>query len=133
MQAFIKFNKGMLKSPLYVRLWLALLVAVNLVVPLFYWERLEAQMALAAIVASMILMTALTAVAGFTRLLGLGHLPWVPLLYFLWRRLDQIPADDIFGFWIRALMALNALSLLIDTVDVIRYAAGDRAETVQGL
>ena len=85
------------------------------------------------IVASMILMTALTGLSGFGRLLGLGHILWIPLLYFLWTRLGQIPADDFFGIWIRVLMALNATSLVIDATDVIRYLAGDREETVKGL
>jgi len=30
-------------------------------------------------------------------------------------------------------MVLNALSLVLDTVDAARYVAGDREETVQGL
>jgi hypothetical protein len=30
-------------------------------------------------------------------------------------------------------MVLNALSLVLDTVDAARYVAGEREETVQGL
>ncbi len=30
-------------------------------------------------------------------------------------------------------MALNVTSLIIDTVDVVRFLAGERAETVDGL
>ncbi len=43
MRAFIKFNKGMMKMPLPWQLWLMLLVTVNLVIPLFYIDRLESQ------------------------------------------------------------------------------------------
>jgi hypothetical protein len=78
----------------------------------------------------MALMTGLTGLSGFSRLLGLGHIVWVPLLFFLWTRLGEIPAVDAFGFWVRAVIAINAMSLVIDAVDVIRYAAGERAETV---
>lgn len=130
MGAFIKFNKGIMKMPLLWRLWLALLVIVNLVIPLFYLNRLEAQVVAGTLIASAILMTGLTARGGFTRLLGLGHVLWIPLLFFLWMRLGQHPADDVFGFWIRALMILNAASLIIDVIDVGRYIAGDRSETV---
>lgn len=133
MRAFIKFNKGMMKSPIYVRLWLALLVTANMVVPLFFLGRLEAQVVLGTLLISMMLMTALTALSGFTRLLGLGHIFWFPMLYFLWTRLADIPANDFFGIWLRALMALNAVSLVLDVVDVTRYIAGDREETVKGL
>ena len=132
-RAFIRFNKGILKMPLPWQLWLMLLVGVNLIVPLFFLDRLEAQLVVGAFLASMMLMTALTGLVGFTRLVGLGHVFWIPLVVFLWTRLEQIPAEGVFGLWIRALMALNVLSLVIDTVDVIRYIAGDREETVQGL
>ncbi len=133
MNAFIKFNKGVMRAPIYVRLWLMLLIFSNLVVPLFYLPRVEAQVVLGAFLASVILMTALTGLSGFTRLIGLGHIFWLPLLYFLWTRLDQIPSDGVFGGWIRVLIGLNAISLVIDGVDVLRYIAGDRAETVKGL
>lgn len=133
MHAFIKFNMGLMKMPVQWRLWLLLLVGINLVVPLFFLDRLEAQVVVGALVVSMALMTVLTALTGFTRLLGLGHIVWLPLLYFLWMRLDQIPAEDFFGLWVRALLGINAASLVIDAVDVIRYVAGDREETVKGL
>ena len=133
MRAFVKFTKGMMKMPVHWRLWLMLLVAANLFVPLFFLDHLEARVVLSALGASLVLMTVLTGLGGFTRLLGLGHIPWIPLLYFLWTRLDQIPADDFFGVWIRTLMILNAASLVIDAVDVVRYIAGERGETVEGL
>ncbi len=131
--AFIKFNKGMMRMPIHWQFWLMSLVATNMIIPLFFLDRLESQVVVGTIVASMILMTALTGLSGFGRLLGLGHVLWIPLLYFLWTRLDQIPADDFFGIWIRVLMVLNATSLVIDATDVIRYLAGDREETVKGL
>ncbi len=133
MNAFIKFNKGVMRAPIYVRLWLMLLIFSNLVVPLFYLHRVEAQVVLGALLASVILMTGLTGLSGFTRLIGLGHIFWLPLLYFLWTRLDQIPSDELFGAWLRILIGLNAISLVIDGIDVVRYIAGDRAETVKGL
>ena len=133
MGAFIKFNRGLMKMPIHWQLWLALLVISNGVIPLFFLNRLEAQVVVLALVAGMILMTVLTGLSGFTRLLGFGHVFWIPLLYFLWLRLEQNPADDFFGIWMRVLMILNATSLVIDIVDVGRYIAGDRSETVQGL
>jgi hypothetical protein len=133
MNAFIKFLKGVMKMPVHWRLWLVLAIALNLVVPLFFLGRLEAQVVFGVFLPTAMLMTVLTAYTGFTRLLGLGHILWFPLLYFLLTRLDQIPADDFFGIWVRALMMLNAAALAIDVIDVIRYIAGDREETVKGL
>lgn len=133
MRAFIKFNKGILRMPLHWQLWVMLLVAVNLIVPLFFIDRLEAQVVVGTLFGSMILMTLLTGFSGFTRLLGLGHFLWFPLLYFLSTRLSHYPSDDIYGIWIRVLMTLNAVALVIDVIDVIRYLAGDRKETIEGI
>ena len=119
--------------PLHWQLWLMMLVAVNLIVPLFFIDRLEAQVVVGTLLGSMILMTLLTGLSGFTRLLGLGHFLWFPLLYFLWTRLSHYPPDDIYGIWIRVVMVLNAVSLVIDVNDVFRYLAGDRKETIEGL
>ncbi len=130
MKSFIRFNRGMMRMPLYIQPWLLFLVAVNAVIPLFFVGRFEAQLVLGAMVINVILMTLLTGLTGFSRLVGLGHYPWFPLLYFLWTQLDRIPADDFFGIWIRVLMVANALSLVIDTEEAVRWVAGDREETV---
>ena len=80
--------------PLYWQPWLMLIVAANGIIPLFFIQRFEAQVVLGALLASMILMTILTGISGYTRLLGLGHIFWFPLICYLWLRLDQFPADD---------------------------------------
>ena len=49
MRAFIEFNKGIMKMPLPWRLWLMLLVTMNLAVPLFFLDRREAQFILGAL------------------------------------------------------------------------------------
>ena len=133
MQGFIKFNKGVIRMSWPVKIWLLLLVAANAVAPLFFLQRVEAQAVLAAMMIGAILMSLLTARFGFTRILGLGHMLWIPLVGWLAFRLGQIPADDAFGMWIRGVIAVNPLSLVIDGVDVFRYAAGDRKELVSGL
>ncbi len=79
------------------------------------------------------LMTWLTGRFGFTRILGLGHIFWIPLLAFLLARVGHIPGNDAYGIWIWSLIVLNSVSLVIDAVDVFRYIAGDREETVSGL
>lgn len=94
---------------------------------------IQLRVVLAALAASMMLMTFLTGLTGFTRLLGLGHIFWVPLLFFLWTHLGQIPANDFYGIWIRLLMVINATSLVIDAVDVFRYLAGERGEIVKAI
>ena len=130
LKAFITFNLGMLKMPPGVKVWLLALIAANMVVPLFFISTHEAQVVILTMLASVMLMTALTAWGGFTRLLGLGHLPWVPLLVYLGGSLSSYPFDTGLGLWLRVLMVLNTVSLGIDTLDVAKYLRGDRGELV---
>ena len=133
MSGFIKFMKGALRLKLWIQLWLVVLVLMNLIGPLLFLAQFEAQVVLVIFLISATLMMLLTGWVGFTRLLGLGHILWLPLLLFLWARLDQISAGDPYGLWLRSLMVINGIALLFDITDVIHYLTGDRAELVEGL
>ena len=67
----------------------------------------EARLVLVTFVLSFRLLVALTGRFGFTRILGLGHVLWFPLVAYLMTRTNSYP-------------------LGIDTVDVIRYIRGER-------
>ena len=133
MNAFRRFNLGVMKTPVPVRLWLVLLVSANMGMPLFFLNSVEAQVVLVVFLLSFTLMVALTGRFGFSRIIGLGHILWAPMLVFLWSRLSQRPANDVLGIWIRVLVGLNIVSLVFDTIDAVRYFSGDRAEMVDGL
>ncbi len=133
MHAFMRFNQGLLAISLHLQAWVLLLIGVNLLTPLFFLGHVEAQVVLAASMVGMVLMTALTGRFGFSRIIGLGHIAWVPLLGFLWIRLLDVPATDAFGLWLRAVIAIDAISRVFDGLDVARFLRGDRAETVPGL
>ncbi len=77
--AFLHFMRSLLKMPRYAQLWLVLLVIVNGIVPLFFLGRMEAQATLGIFLAGALLMIALTALSGFSRLLGAGHFLWFVL------------------------------------------------------
>ena len=133
MHAFKRFNQGLLALPLHLQAWVLLLISINVVTPFFFLERVEAQAVLAAGALGMVLMTALTARFGFSRIIGVGHIAWLPLLGFLWLRLPEFPATDAFGIWLRAVVVLDATSLVFDAIDAVRFARGDRAETMPTL
>ena len=73
-------------------LWIGLLVVVNIAGPIYFFEALEAKVVLAAFLASAASMTAIFAAKGFVRLLGIGHIFWIPMVPWLWTRLDQVGA-----------------------------------------
>jgi hypothetical protein len=131
--AFIKYHRGLGKMPLHWKPWLAALFVANMIVPLFCMHKFEARVVFGVALLNGATFVVLTAISGFSRLLGLGHIWWFPLIYFLWLRLDTFPAASLYGFWIRAVIVLNAGSLVLDIANVIRYARGDRAEMVEGL
>ncbi len=123
-----KLISGCMRLPLAIQIWVAVLIILNGIVPLFFFGHLEAKLVLGVAVVNTIAVIALIALAGFTRLVGMGHALWIPLIYFLWGSLAQHPATTAFGVWLRLLMAANAASLVMDTIDVIRFLRGDRKE-----
>jgi hypothetical protein len=130
MNAFIKFNRGILRFPIGVRLWLMLLMAVKFVLPVNYVQRSEARVILLTFLTSFLLMVFITHISGFTRLLGLGHALWVPLVIFLSTRLDSIETGEAYSVWILSVIVLDSISLVLDSIDVVRFARGERSEIV---
>lgn len=123
----IDFVRHLLQQPLWVQVWVAWLGLVNFASVAFL-QRKEGRVVLAVFAANMICMSALFALNGFNRLLGLSHvLWWTPLLVYLVLRLKQTSSDSPFDKWMRILVATNALSLVLDYSDVVRFLLGDRS------
>ncbi len=97
----------------------------------FFLPRIEAVVTLVVLGASFLLTSWIMARWGFTRLLGLGHILWIALVPWLWLQMAVEPVASSFSLWLRVVIAVNTISLLIDVLDVIRYARGERSETVQ--
>lgn len=129
-KAMIGFNKSILAMAIPWRIWMVLLVSVNLVLPLFFLGTLEAKVALVGMMASMSIMLILFAKLGFVRLLGLGHFPWLFTVPWLGSRWGQTVDSGPFYYWLLAIVAINGISLVIDAVDVVRYGMGDRQPTL---
>ncbi len=133
MRSFIKFNKGLLRYPLGVKVWLLVLITANLFVPLFLLPRIAAVVVIATFFAGFGLMVWITKVSGFTRLLGLGHVLWIPLVIYAWSLLGTPDDSGVYGYWLRLLITVNTVSLFLDAFDVARYLRGNRGPIVSGL
>ncbi len=127
MKTMFEFTKTLFVNGVGLAVWMSLLLLANLVVPLFFVTTVEGQLVLVAFVASALSMMAIFASKGFVRLLGIGHVYWVPLVPWLWTRLPGFPPDDPFTVWMTAVIILNGVSLIIDVRDVGRDLAGERA------
>ena len=131
MKSLFEFPLGLWLMPIWVRIWVAILLLANGIVPFMFLDRPESMVIFGTMMGAAMLMMMLTALQGFTRLLGLGHFVWFALLWYLWTRLPHIPASDSFGVWIRAVMVLNTIALVMDVVDVARWIRGEREEVVE--
>lgn len=125
----VALYKGLFGMALPWRLWIGLLAFLNLIAPFGFLGRPEAHWTLAAMVAALLSMLVLARLQGFTRLLGLGHIWWAPLIWYLVERgalSDPGLNREWFVLWRDAVVAANALSLAIDAGGVGRYLAGER-------
>jgi hypothetical protein len=118
------FIRSFREQPLWVRLWGTWLGMVNLAALAFITTPAGRWTALAFLVA-VVVMSGLHTLYGYNRLLGLAHIVvWVPLFVFL---VPTFPGlEGALRVWVAVLLATNAVCLAIDSVDVTRYALGDR-------
>lgn len=125
-KVMIEFFRTMMRLPKPWLAWVGLLVAANMGGSLLFLETLEAKVVLAAVLAGAMIQASIFGAKGFVRLLGIGHILWVPMVPWLWTRLGQVSLDSPFGYWLLSVIVLDSLSLIIDAFDVLRYARGDR-------
>ena len=122
----VGFIKGMATLPKPLWVWIGVLMLVNMVVPFFFFSTLEAKAVLATTFLGALTQMAIFRARGFVRLLGLGHIYWVPLLPWLFSRLVPNSLAGDLRTWIWGVLIVDGISLVIDTADVVRYATGDR-------
>lgn len=108
------------------RIWNVWLVGVNLMC-LYFIGHVEAQVVLGTTLASVILQTVIYSRIGFTRVLGTGHMLWIPMFAWMATRADSIAMHPDLQSWIMVLAITNAVSFFIDVTDVARFAKGERA------
>jgi hypothetical protein len=108
------------------RIWGAWLVAVNSAC-LFFIARVEAQVALGAVVVALLGQALIYQRRRFIRILGATHILWVPMLAWMALRLNAPPTGQpAFRAWLVLLIGTNAVCLVIDAWDATRFALGDR-------
>lgn len=120
------FGIVFLRFRLVPRIWNVWLVGVNLMC-LYFIGHVEAQVVLGTTLLSVVGQAMIYSRMGFTRVLGIGHLLWIPMFAWLATRLDIIAAYPELQFWIAVLAVTNAVSFVIDATDVARFFKGERA------
>lgn len=114
----LRFFIELMQRPLWVSLWVLFLMIINMG-SIAFWHESVAQLILTTFLVSAMLMMGLYSRCGFEKILGLGHVPWIPLLAYL---LTQIPtAEAAFQTYLLVLSASIAISLAFDTIDIWNY------------
>lgn len=122
---FSRLTRGLLRVKLPVRLFILWLVILNVVVATYFMPHIEATVAINFFALGGVLMGLLTAGWGFTRILGLAHIMWLPGMIFLFSRLPRIDFGTSLGIWLALLLITNCVALVFDAADVWRYFQGD--------
>lgn len=107
-------------------LWALWLISVN-GLGLLFVTRIEAQVLLAATVVAVSAMALSYQRIGYTRVLGVAHVVWLPVFAWLATRLETIAADPALAKWLALTLATNCVCLVIDACDIRRFLRGERA------
>ncbi len=124
------FMSKMMKFPLVPRIWVMVMIMVNMAA-LYFIDTLEGQVVIGVFMVSAAMMIIRDAKMGFVKLLGLGHVLWLGLVPWLYFRLDGLSPDTLVYQWIMVVIAINGISLIIDIRDVVQYVKGDRAPVIE--
>ena len=113
-----RFFVELIQQPVWIPVWVLILMIVN-VASVGFWNESLAKVIFAAFMLSAMLMMGLYSRFGFEKALGLGHILWLPLLIYV---LMEIPAgSDTFKGYLIVWSIFTVLSLVFDVVDVWKY------------
>ena len=115
----------LMQQPVWIPVWVLILMSIN-VVSVAFWNEPLAKVIFVTFMLSVMLMMGLYSRFGFEKILGMGHILWIPLLVYV---LMEIPtARDTFKSYLIILSISIAISLVFDIVDVWKYFT-DRKST----
>ena len=114
----LRFFVELVRQPAWIPIWVLFLMIVH-VASVSFWHGPVAQLIFANFLMSAMLLMGLYSRFGFEKILGLGHIPWIPMLVYV---LTQIPtAEPAFKRYLLVLSVSIAISLVFDTIDVWKY------------
>jgi hypothetical protein len=120
----LAFFGELLKQPTWVVAWVGLQMGANLL-SLYFWHEPISKIIFATFIVSATLMMALYSIFGFKKILGAGHILWIPLVLYMANHLGS--ASGAFQYYLAGLTVILAVSLAFDIVDVWKYFSSVRA------
>jgi len=121
----LHFFTDLLKRPIYEVIWVFYMMAINLYA-IRFWDEPLAKAIVVVFLISSILMMGLYAKFGFTKILGLGHILWIPLVIYI--AFSIVGASGSYLSYLIVLSITISISLIIDIYDVWTYFKEKRQE-----
>ncbi len=113
-----RFFIELMQQPVWIPVWVLILIIIN-VASVAFWNEPLAKVIFVTFMLSVMLMMGLYSRFGFEKILGMGHILWIPLLVYV---LMEIPtARDTFKSYLIILSISIAISLVFDIVDVWKH------------
>lgn len=118
-----RFFVELIHQPAWVTAWVFYLMFIN-AASIGFWHEPLAKLIFIIFMVSAALMLSLYSRFGYEKILGLGHILWIPLLIYL---IVQIPIfEGGFRLYLVVLAVSIAISLAFDIVDVWKYFTRQR-------
>lgn len=114
----LKFFTELLAQPKIVVVWVGYLMMINMA-SLLFWEIELSRIIFFTFLASSMLMMTLYSFFGFKKILGLGHILWIPLLFYIFSNL--LIATGVFYSYLLVLSISILISLFFDVIDVYKF------------
>jgi len=114
----LRFFVELMRQPVWIPIWVFYLMVIN-VVSVGFWGEPLAKLIFISFMISAMLMMGLYSKFGFEKILGLGHILWVPLLVYILTQISSV--EDGFKSYLVALSISIAISLAFDIFDVWNY------------
>jgi hypothetical protein len=121
----LNFFVELFEQPAWIPAWVTYLMIINMA-SLGFWHEPLAKLIFVTFMLSAMLMMGLYSRFGFTKILGMGHVLWVPLLVYI---IVHIPvAEGVFQTYLGILATSIAASLILDAFDVSKYFSNRQRE-----
>jgi hypothetical protein len=112
------FFIDLLQQPVWIPIWVFYLMIIN-VGSVGFWHEPLAKLIFITFLVTAMLMMGLYSRVGFEKILGLGHLPWIPLLAYVLTKFPSVEAG--FKSYLLVFSISITISLVFDIIDVWEY------------
>jgi len=114
----LRFFVEVMRQPAWIAIWVLVLMLVNMA-SIAWWSQPLAKVIFTTFMISAVLMMVLYSRFGFSKILGLGHALWIPLLIYV---VFQIPyAGGWFRTYLIVFSVFTVVSLAFDITDVWQF------------